>query len=334
MKVLVTGAGGFIGGHLARRLLEQGHEVATFQRGHYPCLESEGISTIRGDVADSTAVIEAIQGVDAVFHVAALASVWGPRAEFERCNVLGTQNVIAGCRHHRVSKLIFTSSPSVVFDGNHQQGIDEQTPYPPRYLAHYPRTKAIAEQDVLAANDARLATVALRPHLVWGPGDRHLIPRILDRARTGKLRLIDAPGTRIDATFIDNAVDAHIAALDALSVGSACSGRPYFIANGEPMPAHQLIGGILEAAALDAVAPSVSPRFARAMATVLEWFHSIPGVSGEPLLTRFTASQLSTSHWFDLSAAKRDLAWSPRVTTEEGLQALAREFTGEKEVLR
>ena len=334
MKILVTGAGGFIGGELSRRLKELGHQVVTFQRGHYRQLEDEGIATIRGDLADLEAVRLAVTGCQVVFHVAALASVWGPARDFEDCNVKGTENVIDACQHHQVPRLIFTSSPSVVFCGDHQEGIDEQVPYPDKYLAHYPRTKAIAEKSVLGANDEKLSTLALRPHLVWGPGDRHLIPRILERARKGRLRLIDAPGTLIDATYIDNVIDAHIAALSTLKAGSPCCGRCYFIANGEPIELHRLIAGILEAAQLEVVKPDVSPRMAWWLATLLEWLHRIPGVTGEPALTRFTAQQLSTSHWFDLSAAKNDLGWEPKISTEEGLQRLARSLRPAAELTR
>lgn len=323
MRVLVTGAGGFIGGHLARRLLKEGHQVRAFQRGSYPNLQRDGIDVHQGDLRSEDLVNEAVRGCDAVFHVAALAAVSGPYREFHQINVQGTQYIIDACQKHGVQKLIYTSSPSVVFDGKNQEGINESVPYPRSYLAHYPETKAIAERAILAANGPELATISLRPHLVWGPGDRHLVPRIIDRARSGKLKLIRCQNTRIDATYIDNAVEAHIAAFSSLAMGAPCSGKPYFIANDEPIPVEQLIKGILNAAGLPAVKPTVSPRLAYLIGTILDWIHRIPGWPGEPIMTRFTAKQLSTSHWFDLSAARRDLNWKPVVSTEEGLRRLA-----------
>lgn len=327
MKILVTGAGGFIGGAVARSLVQRGHQVRGFQRGLYGQLQDQGIEQVQGDLADPDLVAAAIEGCDGVFHIGAIAAVTGPYSKFHRTNVIGTQHVIEACRRHGVGKLIYTSSPSVVFDGKDQQGIDESAPYPDRHLAHYPRTKAMAERAVLAANCATLATIALRPHLVWGPGDRHLVPRIVERARAGKLKLIKRAGIRIDATYIDNVVDAHISAFESLSTGSTCSGKPYFISNGEPMAPHQLIGGILQAAGLDPVEPTISPAIASTLGTVLEWFHRIGFLRDEPILTRFTARQLSTSHWFDLSAAHRDLGWEPRISTAQGLQKLAHSFS-------
>jgi len=324
MKILVTGAGGFIGGVLATRLKSLGHDIITLQRGDYPALETAGIETIRGDLTDLATVQRAANGCDVVFHVAALAAVWGPAIDFHRTNVIGTRNVIQACRLEGVTRLIYTSSPSVVFDGHDQEGIDEKTPYPDKFLAHYPRTKAMAEREVLAANDTQLSTVALRPHLVWGPGDRHLIPRIAERACAGTLRWIDRPGVLIDATYIENAIDAHIAAMQALLTSKACCGKVYFISNGEPTPPRELISGILSSLNIRDQFPSISPGLAYGVATLLEWIHKIPGVHGEPSLTRFSARQLSTSHWFDLSAAKNDLHWVPRVTTAEGIEQLCK----------
>ncbi len=327
MKVLVTGAGGFIGGHLARRLRDDGHQVRTFQRGSYPQLQRDGFEVLQGDLGSEDLVTEAVSGCDAVFHVAALAAVSGPYRDFFQTNVAGTKHIIEACRVHGVEKLIYTSSPSVVFDGQDQEGIDEKVPYPRHHLAHYPETKAIAERAVLAASGHQLATIALRPHLVWGPGDRHLVPRIIERAKAGKLKLIRREGTRIDATYIDNAIDAHIAALESLSRGAPCSGKCYFIANDEPVPVEQLIAGILQAAGLPAVQPTISPQVAYLAGTLLEWLHRIPGWQGEPALTRFTARQLSTSHWFNLAAAARDLNWKPAISTDEGLDRLARSLS-------
>ncbi len=216
MNALVTGGGGFLGGAIVRRLTARGDRVCSLSRGRYPALDALGVEQMQGDVADAAAVDAAVAGRDIVFHVAAKAGVWGPYAEYHRANVVGTQNVLSACRKHGVRRLVYTSSPSVVFNGRDMEGVDESVPYPEHYEVAYPKTKAEAERLVLAANGADLATVALRPHLIWGPGDNHLTPRILERGRAGRLRRIGRANKRIDATYIDNAADAHILAADRL----------------------------------------------------------------------------------------------------------------------
>ena len=209
MNALVTGGGGFLGGAIVRRLVARGDHVRSLSRRRYPELDALDVEQIQGDVADLNSTQSAVQGSDVVFHVAAKAGVWGPYADYHRANVVGTQNVVAACRKHGVRRLVYTSSPSVVFDGRDLEGVDESMPYPKQYDAAYPQTKAEAERFVLAANGADLATVALRPHLIWGPGDNHLIPRILERGRAGRLRRVGRANKLIDSIYIDNAADAH-----------------------------------------------------------------------------------------------------------------------------
>ena len=237
MNALVTGGGGFLGGAIVRRLRARGDEVRSLSRGRYPALRRPRRQQIQGDVADAGAVDAAVAGCDVVFHVAAKAGVWGRYAEYHRANVVGTENVLAACRRHGVRRLVYTSSPSVVFDGRDMEGVDESVPYPAHYEAHYPQTKAEAERLVLAANGPDLATVALRPHLIWGPGDNHLVPRILARGRAGRLRRIGRANKLIDSIYIDNAADAHLLAADRLAPGSPVAGKAYFISNGEPIAA-------------------------------------------------------------------------------------------------
>ncbi len=334
---LVTGGGGFIGGAVARALVGRGRQVRSLSRGEYPALKALGIEHVSGDLADGAAVEAAARGCDLVVHVAARAGVWGPAAEYERTNVDGTRKVIDACRKHGVPRLVFTSSPSVVFDGSDQEGVEESAPYPApdRFLADYPRTKAEAEKLVRAAHGPDLATVSLRPHLVWGPGDHHLVPRILERARSGKLKLVadDRSGTgnprKVDATFIDNVVDAHLAAIDALDDPARrdrCGGQAYFITNGEPWPIADVINGILRAAGLPPVTRTVSPAVAYAAGIALETVWRWMGRRDEPVMTRFVARQLATAHWFDIRAAQRDLGWSPRVSMAEGFRRLAESF--------
>ncbi|OUU23733.1 MAG: hypothetical protein CBC13_04780 [Planctomycetia bacterium TMED53] len=322
MKCLITGAGGFIGGRLAQRLIEMGHEIVTFQRGEYPHLNDLGGTHYRGSLDHFDQLMAAFSDVDAVFHVAALAAISGPKEDFERTNVIGTQNVIDACRKNGIERLIFTSSPSVVFSGGDQNGIDESEPYPDHFLADYPRTKALAEGAVLSANDEQLKTIALRPHLVWGPGDRHLFPRIIDRARNNKLKLVRRPGMKIDACYIDNAIDAHICALEKLDSNPACRGKAYFISNGEPIAPEDLIQQFLECEGLPLIRPTLPPAVARFAGWLIESLYKTPFFNGEPPVTRFVVRQQSTSHWFDLSAAKRDLDWVPKVSTEEGMKHL------------
>jgi nucleoside-diphosphate-sugar epimerase len=328
MNALVTGGGGFLGGAVVRRLVARGDRVRSLSRGHYPALDALGVEQRRGDVADLAAVIEAAGGCDVVFHVAAKAGVWGRYADFYRANVVGTENVVAACRRHGIRRLVYTSSPSVVFDGRDMEGADESAPYPRHYEADYPKTKAIAERHILAANGLDLATVALRPHLIWGPGDNHLVPRILARARAGRLRRVGRANKVIDSTYIDNAADAHLLAADRLSPDSPVAGRVYFISNGEPLPVWDLVNAILAAAELPPVTRTVPAGVAVALAWVLEVVYGVLRIEREPPMTRFVARELATSHWFDLTAARRDLDYRPAVSVAEGLRRLADELRG------
>jgi nucleoside-diphosphate-sugar epimerase len=323
MKCLVTGGGGFLGSAVVRQLIARGDSVRTFQRGEYVDLAALGAECVRGDLADAAGLRRAATGMEAVFHVAAKPGVWGTYKDFHVPNVVGTQNVIAACALANVPRLIFTSSPSVVFDGSDESNITESTPYPKRYLAHYPKTKAMAEKLVLAANSGTLATVSLRPHLIWGPGDPHLVPRILARARSGRLSMIGKRKNLVDSTYIDNAALAHVLAADRLAGNSPCAGKAYFISNGEPIAMAELIRRILAAAGLDPVIPNIPSSIAYAAGGAMELSHKLLRLKSEPLLTRFVARQLSTAHWFDLTAARRDLGYVPAVSMDEGMRRLS-----------
>ncbi len=324
MKVLVTGGGGFLGSAIVRQLRARGDAVRSFSRSEHPHLAALGTEQARGDIADAEAVERAAEGCDAVIHVAAKAGIWGPAAEYEAANVHGTMNVIAACRRHRIRRLVYTSTPSVVAAGHDIEGGNESLPYPDRFLADYPRTKAIAEGGVRCANTPELATVALRPHLIWGPEDIHLIPRLLKRARAGKLRIVGSGRNRVDVTYVDNAADAHLAALDRLTPGSPIAGRAYFISQGDPVELWPFINRILDLVGLPPVSRRVPFRVAYGVGSVLETWYRWLGLRGEPAMTRFVASQLAHSHWFDISAARRDLGYAPQISTEEGLRRLAR----------
>lgn len=322
MEVLVTGGGGFLGQAIIRRLIARGDHVRSLQRSDVPELAACGVQLIQGDISDAAVVRQAVANCEAVLHVAAKAGVWGPYEDYHRANVTGTENVIKACQAEGVHRLVYTSSPSVVFHGQDEEGVDESIPYPQRYLTSYPRTKAAAEQMVKSANGSQLATTSLRPHLIWGPGDNHLIPRLVQRARSGKLRRVGNGKNLVDATYIDNAADAHILALDVLQPGSPNAGKAYFIANGEPMPLWNLIDRLLACAGLPPLRNSISAAAAYSIGALLELAYTATGRRDEPPMTRFVARQLSTSHWFCLDAARRDFGYVPKVSVEEGLQRL------------
>jgi nucleoside-diphosphate-sugar epimerase len=322
MRILVTGGGGFLGGAIVRQLVGRGDDVRAFQRGDYPDLAKLGVSVFRGDLTKAETLSRAADGCEMVVHTAAKAGVWGPYREYHRVNVIGTQAVLDVCHRLGIGRLVYTSSPSVVFDGRDEQGIDEQAPYPSRYLTAYPQTKADAEKLVLAANSQSFATVALRPHLIWGPGDPHLVPRILDRAQRGRLRLVGRGDNLVDSTYIDNAAAAHIAAIDRLAPGAPCAGKSYFISNGQPLPMCDLVNRILAAGGLPAVTRRISPPIAYTAGAVLETLYRLFGIASEPPMTRFVARQLSCAHWFDLTAARRDLDYEPQVSLDEGFARL------------
>lgn len=326
MKALVTGGGGFLGSAIVRQLRARGDEVISFSRGDYPELAALGVEQRRGDLSDLEALLAAAQGCEVVFHVAAKAGIWGSYEEYHRANVAGTENVIAACRIHSIKRLVHTGSPSVVFDGSDVEGGDESLPYPAHFEAFYPRTKALAEQAVLAANSPSLATVSLRPHLIWGPGDNHLVPRIVAKARSGRLRRIGQRACLVDTVYVDNAAEAHLNAADRLAPGQAPAGKAYFITNGEPLPLWDMVNRILAAAGLPPVTRSVSPALAYAAGAVCEAAWKTLRLSGEPPMTRFVARELATAHWFDITAARRDLGYQPRISIDEGLRRLKQCF--------
>lgn len=322
ITALVTGGGGFLGRAIVERLVERGDRVRSFARGDYPDLAVIGVDVIRGDLTDAAALAAAAEGCDVVFHVAARPGIWGRYEDYHRPNVVGTENVLGACAKHGVPRLVYTSSPSVVFDGRDMEGVDESVPYPQHYEAHYPKTKAIAERMVLAANGPDLATVALRPHLIWGPRDNHLVPRIIARAKS--LRRIGGVNKKVDCIYVDNAADAHVQACDRLAPGSACAGKAYFISQDEPRGVWDLVNGILAAANLPPVTRSVPRGVALAVARCIEFAYTLLRIDSEPRLTRFLVHELSTAHWFDISAARRDFGYEPRVSIEEGLARLAK----------
>ena len=323
MKVLVTGGTGFLGGAVCRLLVARGDAVTSFARSQSPALAALGVKQATGDVTSLDSLLAALPGHDAVVHVAAKPGAWGRLDDYYAANVTGTDNVIAACAMAGVAKLVHTSTPSVVHAGGDLEGVDESTPIAQHFKAHYPATKALAEQHVLAANSPELATVALRPHLIWGPGDNHLLPRLAARARAGKLRFVGKVSKRIDTTYIDNAAQAHLDALDRIAPGAPCAGRAYFISQGQPQPLDQVVNALLRAVGLPPETRRVPYGVAYAAGAVFEAIYGLLRIEAEPPMTRFVAEQLATAHWYDISAARRDLGYEPKVTTGEGLGRLA-----------
>ncbi len=323
--VLVTGGTGFLGRAIVDRLLLQGRPVAVAGRTPAPDLVARGVRFIRVSLEDPVGVREACRGMQAVFHVAARVGVWGRRTDFFRINVLGTRAVIDGCRIHGVSRLIHTSTPSVVYNGRDLAGVDESLPLTTRCPSPYPLTKAAAEAEVLAAHCPALRTVALRPHLIWGPGDPHLVPRLLARARAGRLWIVGEGTNRVDLVHIENAADAHVAAERSLAGDApAAGGKAYFITNGEPVILWEWINGLLVALGEAPVTRRLSLRAATAIGCACEAAWSLLPFSSEPPMTRFVAAELAMDHWFDISAARRDLGYAPRVSMAQGTSELVR----------
>ncbi|MFN6131268.1 MAG: NAD-dependent epimerase/dehydratase family protein [Planctomycetota bacterium] len=322
--VLVTGYGGFLGAEICRQLIEQGFRVRGVARQSYGALAALGVECVQGSVVDPMLCERVCEGVDAIIHTAALAGVWGPRREYETTNVTATESLLEGARRHRVRAFVQTSSPSVTFDGSPQSGIDENVPYPAQWLCDYPRTKAISEQAVLAANAPdRLLTCALRPHLIWGVGDPHLIPRVLDRCRSGRLRRV-GPGTNlIDTVHVESAACAHVLALHQLLAGNtAASGKAYFITDGEPVPCWEWISTILRCGGLEPPKKSISLANAYRAGALLEGIYRVLRIRSEPPMTRFVALQLGVDHYFRIDAARKYLGYEPQGDRKARIDAL------------
>ncbi|MDT3293552.1 NAD-dependent epimerase/dehydratase family protein [Shewanella sp. SP2S2-6] len=344
----VTGAGGFLGKAICLRLLAAGIKVTGFARGHYPELEALGVVMLQGDLVNKDQLQQAMQGCDIVFHVASKAGVWGDRDSYFCPNVKGAANVIAACKALKINKLVYTSTPSVTFAGQDESGIDESTPYATSFLNYYAHSKAIAEKMMLDANQVgdmplenpdvtqlssqvttqatalyALKTVALRPHLIWGPGDPHLVPRVLARGRLDKLKLVGREDKLVDTIYIDNAAYAHVlAALELCQAKPKCQGKAYFLSNDEPITMAKMLNLILACDALPPVTKRVPQSVAYVAGAVLETVYFLLKKQEEPMMTRFVARQLSCSHYFDISAAKRDLGYRALVSINKGMARL------------
>jgi nucleoside-diphosphate-sugar epimerase len=327
VKALVTGGSGFLGTAIVGALLDRGIPVTSLARRPSAALERLGVAQEEVDLSDCGATLRALRGHDVVFHAAAKTGVWGARSEFARVNVEGTRNVIEACRAARVERLVYTSSPAVCFDGRDHLRASNDLAYPERFLCAYAATKAAVERRVLAANGVEgLATCALRPHLIVGPGDPHLVPRILARARAGKLARVGDGANLVSLTDVENAALAHLDAALALAPAAAHAGKAYFIVQAEPVNLWAWIDELLARLEVPPVTRRISLRSAYLVGTACEVLWRLAGRASEPPMTRFLALQLARSHCYDLGPATRDFGYRERVSTPESMERLVRAF--------
>lgn len=328
MKILVTGGTGFLGSHIVRRLIDRGDDVRVVARHRTEFVEQVGAEFFKADICDNEKIVAACRDVDAVIHTAAHEGIEPKHSAFLKTNVFGTNSVLEGCQKSGVRCLVATSSPSVVDSGKSLEGVDETCPYPQKTLSFYAKTKRIAEELILGANSPSLLTCAIRPRLIWGPGDKQLIPRIIEKARRRQLCQIGEGNNLLDITYVENAADAHILALDALQTNPAVPGNAYFISQGEPVNCWNWVNKILNMAGIPSIKKRLSFKRAYCLGAFFEGVYSVFRPSGEPPITRFLATQLANSYWFNIDKARRDLKYVPKVSTEEGEKRLMAWLSG------
>lgn len=328
MRILVTGGGGFLGSSICRQLAALDHEVIAFQRSPADHLESAGVISARGSVTTFEELREAAAGCAAIIHTAGKAGVWGDPAEYHHINVDGTENVIRVCRELAIPILVHTSSPSIVHTGGDIGGADESLPIADHFSAPYPESKALAEKRVISANSDSLSTTALRPHLIWGPGDPHILPRLAAKARGGRLAL-PGPDKIIDTIFVENAAQAHVDALVELTNTRRCAGKAYFVTNNEPLPQGEIIQRLLAAMGIRVTIRAVPVGIAKTAGYLCEMAWRTLGLKSEPPVTRFSVEQLATAHWFDTRAAEQDFGYTPGISIDQGLERLKESFVSE-----
>lgn len=319
--VLVTGYGGFLGAAVSRQLLSAGFAVRGLARGKYAELEAEGVECLQGDVTNKETVEAASKGVCGIVNTAAKAGVWGSWNEYYSVNTAATLELLEAAKRNVAGVLVQTSSPSVTFDGKHQSGVDESAGYPSQWLCHYPHTKALAEQAVLDSASESLRTCALRPHLIWGLGDPHLFPRVIQRAKSGRLRRVGTGKNLIDTVHVDVAAAAHVSALQRLLDGDdAVNGQAFFLTDGQPVECWDWIRQILDAANVLVPDKGISFKAAYRIGKVLEVAYSAMGKKTEPPMTRFVAAQLALDHYFSIDKARKLLDFDPKVDRDAVMQ--------------
>lgn len=307
---------------LIKRLIADGHKVTSFSRREYPLHWALGIRSIQADLLDARAIEDACEGMDVVYHLAAKVGIWGQLEDFESTNITGTRHVIDACRSKGVGRLVFTSSSGVVYDGTDLEGIDETHPYPEKNGSAYTATKAEAERMIIAANSDELKTISLRPHLVWGPYDAHLVPGVLKRAGSGRMRRIGDNEHFVDTTYIDNMVDALMLSASALEKNPRAAGQIFFITNGEPARIWDFINSIIQIAGHPPVQKKIPERVALFAAGLSEWYRGFFNVKSEPFMTRYAIREMCSNHWFDITKAREILGYHPRISYAEGFKFL------------
>lgn len=319
MNILVTGGGGFLGRYIVEDLLAKGHSVSSFGRSPQLELEAKGVKVVQGDLQNTEAVHSACIGMDAVFHIAAKAGIWGSRESYFAVNVKGTRNVLKACKANGIKYLVYTSTPSVVFNGKSFLGADESLPYGKNWLCHYAETKAIAEKEVMESHSDNLKICALRPHLIFGPRDAHLLPRVIESVLAKRLKIIGSGQNRVDVSYVCDAASAHLDALEALIEGKAC-GKVYFISQGEPVVLWSWLNRILSELDIAPLTKRVPLGLAFSVARLLEAYWKLFAIKGDPPMTRFAAVELAKDHYFDISRAKKDLNYLPKYTMDQAIE--------------
>lgn len=324
MRILVTGGGGFLGTYIIQELLKNPTYIVTnFSRHSYSHLEDMGVPTIKGDLKKPADIERALMnGFDAIFHVAALAGVWGRFQDYLDINYFGTKNLLEAALAHGVKRFVYTSTPSVVFGKEDLMGVDETQPYPKEHLNAYGETKTMAEKLVLQTNNSQtFLTCAIRPHLIWGPGDPHLFPRVIQKGKEGKLKVVGDGENLVDIIYVENAALAHVQAFEHLKPGSPVCGEAYFVGQERPVKLWSFINEILGHMKIEPVMGAIDVTTAYRIGWLMEKTFKLAGIQKpEPPMTRFVALNLGKSHYFSHAKAKRDFGYMPRISIEEGMK--------------
>jgi nucleoside-diphosphate-sugar epimerase len=321
VKILVTGGGGFLGKTILKQLKEFGYELFSFSRSKYSELEEMGVTCIQGDLSNYEDVKKALEGKDAVFHVAAKAGVWGPYEDYYQANFVGTKNIVDACLELGIKRMVHTSSPSTVLDNPDLAGVDESIPYPEKFSCAYAQTKAMAEKYVLEHHqDGKFMVVALRPHLIWGPGDPHIFPRIFEKAKKKQLKIIGDGTNKVDVIYVDNAAKGHIQAFHKLEEGSVVGGKVYFLGQNYPVRLWDFINEVLKRGGEKPVTVKLPFKFVYFMGAVFEFLFTLFRIKTDPPMTRFVCNQMGKDHYFSHAAAERDFGYNADISVEEGLR--------------